>query len=220
MSTPIIVILAGALLAAGAGFWSLRAARRAGGGPQTGRVVLFALAGASVLALGVYLVNGRPDLPGSAYAARLEALAQRPIETFTAEEALAVLSERARAAPTDPAPHFYSGEILLSNGRPQEAARAFDAALRRDPRSADALIGMAKSMLAIDGRFTPESLAMLEQASTLTDEPTPWIYRAMAAMEQDNAADTQRLWGEALSRMPADDPRREMARRFASGQQP
>jgi cytochrome c-type biogenesis protein CcmH/NrfG len=79
---------------------------------------------------------------------------------------------------------------------------------------------MAKSMVAIDGRFTPQSLAMLEQASALTDEPTPWIYRAMAAMEQGNAADTQRMWGEALARMREDDPRREMARRFASGQQP
>ena len=215
-----IVILAGALLAAGAAFWTLRAARRAGGNAQTGRVVLLALAGASVVALGVYLVNGRPDLPGAAYAARLEALASRPVESFTAEEAIAVLGERARETPNDPAPHLYTGEILLATGRPQDAARAFNAALRRDPQSADALLGMAKSMVAIDGRFTPESLAMLEQASALTDEPTPWIYRAMAAMEQENAADTGRLWGEALARMSADDPRREMALRFASGQQP
>ncbi len=215
-----IVILVGALLAAGAALWTLRAARRAGGEAQTGRVVLFALAGASVVALGVYLVTGHPDLPGAAYAARLEALANRPIETYTGDEALAVLAERARETPNDPAPHLYSGEILLANGRPQDAARAFNAALRRDPQSVDALMGMAKSMVAIDGRFTPESLAILEQASALTDEATPWIYRAMAAMEQNNAADTQRLWGEALARLPADDPRREMARRFASGQQP
>lgn len=215
-----IVILVGALLAAGAAFWTLRAARRAGGDARVGRVVLFTLAGASVFALGVYLVNGRPDLPGAAYADRLEALAQQPIESYTADEALAVLGERARETPNDAAPHLYTGEILLASGRPEEAARAFDAALRRDPQSADALVGLAKSMVTIDGRFTPESLAMLEQASALTDEPTPWIYRAMAAMEQDNAADTRRMWSEALSRMSADDPRREMARRFASGQQP
>lgn len=220
MITPFIVILAGAVLAAGAAFWTLRAARRAGGDAQTGRMVLLALAGASVVALGLYLVNGRPDLPGNAYAARLEALSQRPIETYTVDEALAVLGEHARATPNDPTPHLYSGEILLANGRPQEAARAFDAALRRDPQSAQALMGMAKAMVAIDGRFTPESLAMFEQASSLTDEPTPWIYRAMAAMEEDDGANAQRMWGEALSRMSADDPRREMARRFASGQQP
>lgn len=207
-------------MAAGAAFWTLRAAQRAGGDAKAGRLVLIAAAGASVVALGLYLFNGRPELPGAAYAARLDALAARPIESYTAEEALAVLGEHARETPNDPAPHLYTGEILLANGRPQEAARAFDAALRRDPRSAHALIGMAKSMVAIDGRFTPESLAMFEQASALTDEPTPWIYRAMAAMEQENGADAQRMWREALARMSPDDPRRDMARRFASGQQP
>ncbi|MBL8545642.1 MAG: tetratricopeptide repeat protein [Hyphomonadaceae bacterium] len=220
MLTPITVILAGALLAGAAAFWMLRSMRRAGGDAKAARAVLFAVAGASVMALGVYLVNGRPDLPGAAYTARLQALAQRPVETYTADEALAVLAERARATPDDPIPQLYSGEILLSSGRPQEAARAFDSALRRDPQSADALIGLAKAMVAIDGRFTPESLAMLEQASALTNAPTPWIYRAMAAMERDDGADTRRMWSEALSRMSADDPRREMARRFASGEQP
>lgn len=220
MLTPYFIVLAGALMAAGAAFWTLRATRRAGGDARTGRLVLFVCAGVSVLTLGLYLVNGRPDLNGGAYASRLEALRQRPEETYNAEEWLAVLNDDARRQPTNPWPYLAIGEVYIRTNRPQEAARAFDAALRRDPRSYDALIGVARSIATIEGRFTPDALAYLEQATTVTDDPAPWIYRAMAAMEADDAAETRRMWGEALSRMGPDDPRREMARRFASGRQP
>lgn len=183
-------------------------------------MVLIAVAAASVAALGVYLVQGRPDLQGGAYETRIAALRQRPQESYTPEEWLAVLAEDARANPRDPWPFLASGEILIRTSRPQEAARAFDSALRRDPRSADALIGLAKSLAMIEGRFTPEALSFLEQATTVTNEPAPWIYRAMAAMESGQDAEAQRMWGEAYSRMSADDPRREMARRFSTGSQP
>ncbi|ANP44891.1 tetratricopeptide repeat protein [Candidatus Viadribacter manganicus] len=220
MLTPLIVVLVGALLAAFSAFWALRAARRAGGDAKTGRTVLLTLAATSVIALTVYLVNGRPDLPGGAYASRLEALRQRPPETYNMQDWLAVLAEDARANPRDPWPYLASGEIYLRANRPQEAARAFDAALRREPRSADALIGLARAVAGSEGTYTPEALAFLEQATTVTNEPAPWVYRAMAAMEGGRDAEAQRMWGEALARMGQDDPRREMARRFASGQPP
>jgi cytochrome c-type biogenesis protein CcmH len=217
--TPFIVVLVGAVLAAAAAYWTLRAVRRAGGA-RDGRLIMFACAGVSVVALGVYLLNGRPELEGAAYASRLEAIRQRPPETYTLDEALAVLAEGARHNPGDARPHLFAGEILLANGRAEEAARSFDAALRRDPRSAEALLGLAKATVAVQGGFTPEALAMFQQAGQISNDPAPWLYQAMAAMEQGQRADAQRLWGEALSRMGPDDPRREMASRFASGQQP
>lgn len=220
MLTPFIVILVGALLAAAIAFWTLRAARRAGGDLRTGRLVLLVSAGVSVVALGIYLVNGRPSLAGGAYAARLDALRDRPEETYNAEEWLAILADDSRADPRDPWPYLATGEVYLRTNRPEEAARAFDAALRRDPQSVDALIGLARSIATMEGRFTPDALAYLEQATTVSNDPAPWIYRAMAAMEADDAVQTRRMWSEALARMGPDDPRREMARRFASGQQP
>lgn len=220
MLTPFIVILVGALLAAAIAFWTLRATRRAGGDLRTGRLVLLVSAGVSVVALGIYLVNGRPSLAGGAYAARLEALRDRPEETYNAEEWLAILADDSRADPRDPWPYLATGEVYLRTNRPEEAARAFDAALRRDPQSVDALIGVARSIATMEGRFTPDALAYLEQATTVSNDPAPWIYRAMAAMEADDAVQTRRMWSEALARMGPDDPRREMARRFASGQQP
>lgn len=213
-------MIVGVLLAAGAAFWTLRAVRRAGGNAATGRLILVVCAAVSVVALGVYVINGRPELPGGAYAERVAALKQRPRETYSLDEWLAVLADNSRTNPADPWPHLATGEVLLRSNRPQEAARAFDAALRRDPRSVEALIGVARSIAEIEGRFTPEALAFLEQASSLTDDARPWLYRAMAAMEDGRDADARRLWGEAYTRMSADDPRREMARRFSLGQQP
>lgn len=213
-------MLVGVLLAAGAALWALRAVRRAGGNARTGRWVLVVCACASVVALGVYLINGRPELAGGAYAERLAALKLRPRETYTMDEWLAVLADDARSNPGDTWPLLATGEVLLRGNRPEEAARAFDSALRRDPRSVDALIGIARSLALKDGRFTPEALAFLEQASTISDEPTPWLYRAMAAMESGEDAQARRMWGEAYTRMSSDDPRREMARRFSTGQQP
>ena len=213
-------MIVGVLLAAGAAFWTLRAVRRAGGNAATGRFVLLVCAAISVVALGVYAINGRPELAGGAYAERIAALKQRPRETYSLNEWLAVLADDSRINPSDPWPHLATGEILLRGNRPQEAARAFDAALRRNPRDADALIGVARSIAEIEGRFTPEALAYLEQASAVTDDARPVVYRAMAAMQSGRDADAQRLWGEAYARMSADDPRREMARRFSRGEQP
>ena len=220
MLTPYIVMIVGVLLAAGAAFWTLRAVRRAGANAGTGRFVLLVCACAGVVALGVYLINGRPELAGGAYAERIAALKLRPRETYTMDEWLAVLHDEARADPADAWPLLASGEVLLRGNRPEEAARAFDSALRRDPRSVDALLGIARSIAMKEGHFTPEALAFLEQASTVSDDPAPWLYRAMAAMEAGDDAAARQMWGQAYARMSSDDPRREMARRFSTGQQP
>jgi cytochrome c-type biogenesis protein CcmH len=207
-----------AVLTAGAAFWVLRAYRRAGGGAQSARMALAACAATGLVALVAYLVIGRPELADAPYAARLEALKQRDPRTYSVDEALAVLSEASKDNPRDPLPHFYSGQLLLDQGRAQEAARAFDAALRREPQLADALIGLGRALVRVeDGRVTPEALALFQQAGELTDDPAPWIYQAMAAMQEDREADMRRLWREALARMGPDDPRREMAARLSSG---
>jgi cytochrome c-type biogenesis protein CcmH len=212
------VLMVGALLCAGAALWVLRAYRRAGGGARTAFPALTACAIVAIATLGAYLVIGHPELPGGAYAQRLEALKERDPTTYTGDEALVILHEAARDNPDDPLPHFYTGQLLLNQGRAHEAARAFDAALRREPRLAEAMMGLGRAMVRIDqGRVSPEALALFQQAAQLTDDPAPWIYQATAAMADNRDADARRFWGEALTRMSADDPRREMARRMARG---
>lgn len=219
MWTSLSVLLVAAALTAAAAFWVLRAYRHAGGGATSARPALMACIVVALAGLVIYLVIGRPDLPDRPFAARLEALKQRDPTSFTADEALAVLAQAARESPRDPLPHYYSGEVLYAAQRYEEAAREYDAALRRGPQSGDALLGLGRAMVAIDGgRVSPEALAIFQQATTLSESPAPWIYQAMAAMQENRAADERRLWGEALSRMAPDDPRREMAQRMMRGE--
>jgi cytochrome c-type biogenesis protein CcmH len=170
---------------------------------------LAACGAVALTALTTYLAVGRPELPDAPYAARLEALKARDLATLTFDEALAILHDRSRTDPSDPLAHLYSGE----------AARAYDQALRRDPQLAEAMIGLGRSLVTIDGRVTPEALALFQQAGALTDDPGPWIYQAMAALEAGDEAASRGFWGEALARMAPEDPRREMAARMASGAQ-
>ncbi len=218
MWNSLAVLLTGALLAAAAAFWVLRAYRRAGGGTRSPAPALISCVLVALAGMAAYLVIGRPEMAGAAYAARLEALKERDPTTFTADEALAILNQAAREHPDDPLPLLYTGDVLLRQGRADEAARAFDGALRRDPELAEAMLGLARSMVQIEGRVTPEAVALFQQAATLTDDPAPWIYQAMAAMEENRAADARRFWAEAYRRMGPDDPRREMARRMSLGE--
>jgi cytochrome c-type biogenesis protein CcmH/NrfG len=215
VSSALIVLLSGAALVAACAFWAMRAFRRAGGKASRGPAALVVCAVVGIVAAGAYLAIGNPTLPGASYRQRLAALADRDPSTLTVEEALAVLSEAAREHPRDPLPHFYAGQLLLDQRRPQEAARSFDAALRREPRMAEALMGLGRAIVQSEGRVTPEAIAYFQQAGELTDDPAPWIYQAMAAMEQGDEGGARRFWGEALRRMGPDDPRRAMAQQMS-----
>lgn len=218
MWTSLAVLLTGALMAAGAAFWVLRAYRRAGGGARSPVPALTACGLIAIIGLGAYLIVGRPELPDAPYEARLAALKQREPTSYTADEALAILHEAAREHPDDPLPLFYTGQLLLNQDRAREAAQAFDGALRRDPRLAEAMMGLGRALVRIEeGRVTPEALALFQQAGGLTNDPAPWIYQAMAAMEQNQTDEARRLWAEALARMAPDDPRRDMARQMING---
>ncbi len=217
--TGLWISLIAALLTAGAAYWVLRAYRRGGGGAS--RPALVACGAAALAALGVYLVIGRPDLPDAPYLARMEALKQRDPTSYNVDEALAVLAEAAKDNPSDPLPYFYSGQLLFGDRRAEEAARAFEAALRRQPQFGEAMLGLGRAVVEIEGgRITPEALALFQQAGALTNDPAPWLYQATAAIQDDRGADARRFWAEALVRMAPDDPRREMARRMSTGEEP
>ncbi|HWA00172.1 MAG TPA: tetratricopeptide repeat protein [Caulobacterales bacterium] len=217
MAPAFLVLLAAAVLAACAGAWVLRAYRRgeSGAAPKPGPALLACAVGA-LSALGLYLAVGRPDLPDQPYAPRLAALMQRDPSTFTIEEALAVLHEAGREHPRDARPHLFSGAILLDSGRTEEAARAYDAALRRDPGSEEAMLGLGRAMVATEGgRVSPDALRLFQAAAAAAPrDPAPWLYQAMAALQNGDESGARTAWAQAESRMPPDDPRRAMAAQF------
>ena len=201
MTNSIIVLVIAALMTASAAGWTLRAYRLAGGGASSAMPALLSCGGVALIALVAYLVVGRPELPDAPFATRLEALRHRDINTFTAEEWLVVLDQAGRARPTDPRPHLIAGRLLLDQERAQEAAREFDAALRRDPRSTEAMMGLGRSMVATNnGRVTPEALSLFQQASAASNDAAPWIYQSLAAAQAGRVDDVRRLCAQAVAR--------------------
>ena len=215
VSSSLLVFITAALLCAAAAFWVLRAYRRADANAKPAPILITTI-GVIAATLVLYVVIGRPELAGQAFASRLAVLAARDPSTFTAEEALAVLSQAARDDPRDPMPLIYSGQVLMQVGEDRQAAQAFESALRRDPQKVEAMLGLGRALVSADGgRVSPEAQEVFERAGALTNDPAPWIYQAMAAMQ--NGRDMRTYWREALARMAPDDPRREMATRMAAG---
>ena len=217
MANTLVIILAAVLLCAGAAALVLRAFVRAEDGPKQRPAKAFIVAGiAGAAAFGAYLYLGRPDLPGQPYAPRVAALKDRSLESLTSEEVLAILSQRAREEPGAYEPHLYSGQVYLMAGDADRAARAFDAALRREPNLAPALLGLGRALVARnDGLVTSDAEAVLrEAAAAAPNDPAPWLYIATGAMQQERNEDARAAWREAYQRMGPEDPRREMAQRM------
>jgi len=217
MPPALPVLFIAALAASAAAIFVLAAYRRAEGGATARALPAFGAAlAAGLAALGLYLAIGRPDLPGASYQGRLEALKGRPLESLSAEEVLAILDDRARAAPGEAEPHLYSGQIYLSVGDAERAARSFDAALRRTPGDPQALLGLGRALVQLEqGRVSDEALDILQQAAAADPQnPAPWLYLATGAMQADDAPAAASFWREARARMSEDDPRQEMATRM------
>ena len=78
------------------------------------------------------------------------------------EQADALLSRAARAAPGDAAVHFNHGNVLATLGRPRDALAGFDRALRLDPRLFQAHNNRGNELLKL--RRPEEALASCERA--------------------------------------------------------
>ena len=215
MISALLLFALAAVLTALAVWWIARGFVRAGA-PGKRWPVLAAGAAGILVTLGLYLALGRPGLPDAPFAPRLadvEARARTAPLSLRADELLAILDQRSKAAPDDPMPHLFSGDILAGEGRDTEASRAYRQALRRNPDLAPALMGLGRVSVRIDqGVVSPASLDLFRRAAVLAPEdPAPWLYQAMAASQEGRPAEAAPLWREVLKRLPPDDPRRAMA---------
>lgn len=107
-------------------------------GPRLGKLALTSVAAAIALgAGGLYLLYGSPQKTDQPFAQREAELLSRAPETLSEDEIMLLLQEQAKKAPDDPMPHALMAQVLSSAGRDQDALRAFQAALRRDPKNAE-----------------------------------------------------------------------------------
>jgi len=214
MTTTIVLVFGlAAAVAALAAWWVMRAFARPGAAtPAVRRGALIAAAAVGLGALALYAATGRPDLQDQPYKGRLAALQETDPSQMSPEQILAVLAERARVDRDDPRPHIFTGQILAEQGRDQEAARAFQAALRRDPMNPAALLGLGRVAVSMQaGAISPEALALFEAAAvSAPKDPTPWLYQALAATQEQRWADALKLWPEVEKRLAPEDPRHAM----------
>ena len=89
------------------------------------RTSLIALAIAGLLAGGLYLMKGRPLLAEQPFAEREAEIAKRDAADLNPSEMLARLQMAARQQPDAPEPQYFIGVLLRSQGRSDEALRAF-----------------------------------------------------------------------------------------------
>lgn len=187
----------------------------AGAGPaQIGAratgIGLLALSAAVALGtVGLYLVRGtlEADQP---FQQRERELLQRDPRELGDEEILTILQERARQNPSDPTPHVFMGQVLASIGREAEAIRAFQAALRRDPRNVDAMAELGGIVLQGNGGVMDEQAsAIFAQASAIApDHPMVRYYRGLSRWQTGARDGAIADWRTAWSALQPDDPQR------------
>jgi cytochrome c-type biogenesis protein CcmH len=205
----------GALIVAAAAWWMMRAYVRAEPGKPRPTLPLIAAGSVGAGALGLYLLLGAPDLPDSPHAPRMEALkgaAAVDPEKLRPEERLMLLQQAARDNPTDFRPLFFSGLVLSDLGRDEEAARAFDAALRRKPDEPSVMLALGRTLVRTgQGAIPKQAVALFAEAERLDPKnPIPVFYQALAASQDGRWADATRLWTRARHLFPQEDPRQTM----------
>ncbi len=148
----------------------------------TRRAALWAAAALPVAALALYLSVGSPGLPGRPYAARLDA----PIEQSSAADLIAKVEAHLRQNPGDGRGWDVLAPVYLRSGDFQQAADAYERALRLLGDSPARLTGFARSAIMAENGVVNEP-ARSAYAKLLAQDPKavePQVWLAIAK-EQD-----------------------------------
>jgi cytochrome c-type biogenesis protein CcmH/NrfG len=155
-----------------------------------------------------YLLLGHPNMRDEPLAGRLKEIedqARQSPETMTAAQLMALAQERAVKAPNDPMPHWIMGQILEASDQPNEAALAFEAALRRDPNHLPTIKDLADLRFKLTGDIDPATTMLYHQV--FQAEPTNFRVGYMAGIGdwlQGKKAEAEALWA-SIEANPAND---------------
>lgn len=172
------------------------------------RTSLIALAIAGLLAGGLYLMKGRPLLAEQPYAEREAEIAKRDAADLNPSEMLARLQMAARQQPDAPEPQYFIGILLRSQGRSDEALRAFQSALRRDDTHVPSLVALADIIMIRDGGIVTEPAAQLYDRAWRLDpsQHRAGLLSALPAYEAGDIEAAETHWQEVREDMEPGDP--------------
>lgn len=165
-------------------------------------VALIALAGIPVVALGLYLLVGSPDLSGAPLSSRLAAapenqdiaLLLRRVETHLAEQ------------PDDGRGWEILAPVYLRTGRTGDAVKARANALRLLGANADRESDLGEALVAeANGVVTAEARAAFERANALdARHPKARFFRGLAAEQDGRLQDAKAIWQGLVNDAPED----------------
>ncbi len=182
------------------------------GGAGTASVVRqVALYGASalpVIALGIYLAVGSPMLPGKPYEARLKA----PLEHASEADLVAKVEAHLRQRPEDGRGWNVIAPVYMRQGKFQQAAEAFERAIRLLGETPERLGGFARAtIIARDRIVTADAQRALERMLELDPksiEPRVWL--AIAKEQEGLLAAAETAYRKLLGEVGSQGPWREI----------
>ena len=178
---------------------------------------LIILGGSLALGVGGYLLIGKPGMADQPMAERQAALAEKvrvDPQSLTEGEMLSRLEQAVIDKPDDPQPHYFIGEMLRTQGRTEDAVRAYQSALRRDQDFVPALIGLADVLTQLaEGGIGPDATRLYARAYQLDEaQVSAGMRAAMGAAQAGDQEKAEQAMRYIYSRLPEDDPRRERFR--------
>jgi cytochrome c-type biogenesis protein CcmH len=164
------------------------------------------------IAAGFYFWLGRPGMPEQPFAERAAEIAAADPSTLSPDELLARLQAVAQERPTEPEPHYHIAVLLRTTGRPEDAVRAFQSALRRDDRHVPSLVALA-DLLTVEnqGEIGEMATQLYDRAWRL--DATQVRSGFMAGLEAYRAGrddEANARWQAIEEQLAADDPKRGM----------
>ncbi|MFC7290876.1 tetratricopeptide repeat protein [Hirschia litorea] len=160
--------------------------------------------GALCVGVACYAFVGAPSYADNPLHKRLDEMRNQDPQTISPDQWIALLQERAKETPDDPQPHKYIGDMLMAKGKPEEAVRAYQSALRRDARFVSALTPLADALVAVEGRKVTEQaqkIYIAAFAADTSDVKAAFMPGMRYWLEGDRDA-AREWWAKAQSMMP------------------
>jgi cytochrome c-type biogenesis protein CcmH len=175
-------------------------------------LILAAAAAVPLMAMGVYLGLGAPDMADQPFAARLADWRAADPSALTAPQMAAVLRAVAAERPKDPEPLHNLALAEFESGQPLEAAQALQRAIALAPRRADLweLLGATRVAQA-GGDVSPDAATAFHQALVIDPTATmPRYFLARAKVASGDVAGGLADMKAVAASLPPDDRRRHV----------
>ncbi len=181
---------------------------------RTNAVIL----GACILAGAAgYALIGQPGMADQPMSSRQAALMEKirnDPQSLSPAETLSRLEQTIKEQPEAPEPHFFIGEMLRAQGRPEDALRAYQSSLRRNPDFVPALVSLGDVLVELGGgAVSPDATRLFGRAYELDEtQVRAGMFAAMGAAQAGDQQKAEQAMRYIYSRLPKDDPRRERFR--------